>query len=419
MANYAASALKLSDTYVNTLPYGVCTSSSSTVAKVVDVGVFSLEAGAMVVVQFNSTNLASDATLNVSSTGAKLIKYRGQNIEPYCLQVNTPYLFVYTGTFWYLIGTNAYTRAGYSDGLIGKCATIEGYGNRALGDYGSAEGYYTYAQGICSHAAGCYTTAMAAQFVIGHYNNERTPGCVGVPDTSSKGATGSAFIIGNGYKQNGEENLTNAFRVDYNGQVYSGLTSVVVSAAGTNGTIKGAFNSGSADYAELFEWVDLNMNNEDRRGYFVTMDGDKIKFASPGDYVLGIISSGAVVLGNNPEEWNGRYLRDEFGCIIAEEHEYEEVVIDEETGEEKKITKTGLNYKQNPEYDPTQEYIERDKRPEWGAVGMLGVLAVRDDGTCQVNGFCTVAEGGIATASETGYRVIKRVNDHIVKVVFR
>jgi hypothetical protein len=50
---------------------------------------------------------------------------------------------------------------------------------------------------------------------------------------------------------------------------------------------------------------------------------------------------------------------------------------------------------------------------------MLGVLSVRDDGTCQVNGYCTVADGGIATASETGYRVIKRVNDHIIKIVFK
>ena len=55
------------------------------------------------------------------------------------------------------------------------------------------------------------------------------------------------------------------------------------------------------------------------------------------------------------------------------------------------------------------EYIQRSNRPEWNAVGMLGVLAVRDDGTCKVNGFCTLADGGIATASDKGYRVVKRV----------
>lgn len=46
-------------------------------------------------------------------------------------------------------------------------------------------------------------------------------------------------------------------------------------------------------------------------------------------------------------------------------------------------------------------------------------LTVRDSGSCQVNGYCTCAEGGIATASETDYRVIKRVNDHLIKVIFR
>ncbi len=61
---------------------------------------------------------------------------------------------------------------------------------------------------------------------------------------------------------------------------------------------------------------------------------------------------------------------------------------------------------------------------------MLGVLAVYDDGSCQVNGYCTVADGGIATAAEgeymlaggkltKGYRVVARVADDIVKVVFR
>ena len=69
--------------------------------------------------------------------------------------------------------------------------------------------------------------------------------------------------------------------------------------------------------------------------------------------------------------------------------------------------------------NPELEYVLRENRPEWAPVGMLGVLHVRDDGTCQVNGYCTVAEGGTATASETGYRVISRVNDHIVKVIFR
>ncbi len=49
----------------------------------------------------------------------------------------------------------------------------------------------------------------------------------------------------------------------------------------------------------------------------------------------------------------------------------------------------------------------------------MGVLAVRDDGTCQVNSYCKVTDEGTATASNTGYRVIARVNDHVIKIVLK
>lgn len=110
---------------------------------------------------------------------------------------------------------------------------------------------------------------------------------------------------------------------------------------------------------------------------------------------------------------------DEFGCYVYEDFEYEEEEIDPATGEITVVTKVAKKYKENPGYDPEQQYIPREQRPEWSAVGLLGVVSVRDDGTCQVNGCCTVAEGGIATATDFGFRVIQRVNDHIVKIIFR
>lgn len=84
----------------------------------------------------------------------------------------------------------------------------------------------------------------------------------------------------------------------------------------------------------------------------------------------------------------------------------------------------GWRYKANPDYDPSKPYIERQDRPEWYCVGMLGVLAVRDDGACQVNGFCQVADGGTATVAERyvhglTYRVIKRVTDKVIQIIFR
>lgn len=128
-----------------------------------------------------------------------------------------------------------------------------------------------------------------------------------------------------------------------------------------------------------------------------------------------------------PENWRkGRYVFDDFGCPVIEEFEYEEEeyeTITNDDGEEevitKKVKKTGTKWKEVPEYDPTQPYTGRMQRKEWSAVGMLGVLSVRDDGSCKVNGFCKLADGGIATASDTGYRVVKRVTDNIVEVIFK
>ena len=72
-----------------------------------------------------------------------------------------------------------------------------------------------------------------------------------------------------------------------------------------------------------------------------------------------------------------------------------------------------------PEHDQERPYVQRSERKEWSAVGMLGVLSVRDDGSCKVNGFCKLADGGIATDSGTEYRVVKRVTDNIVEVIFK
>ena len=285
----------------------------------------------------------------------------------------------------------------------GFASHVEGVDTLAAGRGAHAEGYYTDAYGDYSHTSGYFTTALDGQYAIGHYNNLSNAHVA-----SNAGTSGTAFMIGNG---DSTTSRNNAFRVNYDGTVYAQSSTV----------------STGADYAEYFEWQDSNSDNEDRRGYFVTLDGDKIRIAKPNDYILGIVSGQPSVIGNGDEDWRGRYIMDEFGAFITEDFEYEEVVleevIDEETGETttimKTVVKTGKRYKQNPDYDPTLQYIQRADRPEWDAVGMVGVLSVRDDGTCKVNGFCKVSEGGIATSSDSGYRVIKRVNDNIVKVVLK
>ncbi len=290
----------------------------------------------------------------------------------------------------------------------GSDAHAEGYKTTASGNYSHAEGSNTTASGWYSHAGGNGTIASGeSQTAIGKYNVEAT-------------AANGLFIIGNG----SSSARSNAFRVTTAGATYA----------------KGNYNASGADYAEYFEWADGNPDNEDRRGYFVSMEGDKIRLANPDDdYILGVISGKPSVIGNSdPDDWHDHFLHDEFGEFIMEKvkqkrvepyiQEVEEIYIDGEGIEvvrvvprmlEREVTEEVDSYIVNPDYDPDKEYTPRADRPEWAAVGMLGVLVVRDDGTCLVNGYCKVADGGTATASESGWRVIKRISDNLVKIVFK
>lgn len=77
--------------------------------------------------------------------------------------------------------------------------------NIANGSYGHAEGFTTHASGLGSHAEGYYTTASSDyQHVQGKYN---------VEDSTNK----YAFIIGNGTSNS---NRSNAFAIDWNGNIY-------------------------------------------------------------------------------------------------------------------------------------------------------------------------------------------------------
>ena len=294
-----------------------------------------------------------------------------------------------------------------ADSTVGEHSTAEGYQTTASGNRSHAEGVSTTASGYSSHAEGFQTTATnVSSHAGGHYNAAMTSG----GDNSN--TTGTAFVIGNGTSPTA---LANAFSVQYDGIVKAKST---ITASTT------------ADYAEFFEWLDENPDEEDRVGYFVTLDGDKIRIATnEDDYILGVVSGEPFVLGNGDcDTWNGMFLRDEFRRTIYEPAPKMVEILDRDgnpTGEFEEVEGEfeGTRPKLNPEYDHTQLYISRFDRKEWAPVGMLGVLAVRHDGTAQINGYVTVNADGIATAcdknAENSYRVIKSNSDAVVEIIFR
>ena len=293
-------------------------------------------------------------------------------------------------------GSTASGNFSFSTGLTsiasGDCSFAEGGDAIAEGTYSHASGFSTKASNQCSHA-------------MGHFNAAMTTG------SSSYNKVGTALVIGNGGSNNAR---SNAFSVQFSG---------ITKAANT------ITASTTADYAEFFEWLDKNSNAEDRVGYFVTLDGDKIKIAeADDDYILGVISGAPFVLGNGDcDVWNGMYLRDEFRRLKEEPAPKVIQVKNKETKKyESQIVEgeyEGTRFVLNPNYDSSQKYKSRFDRPEWAAVGMLGVLPVRHDGTAQVNGYVTVGANGIATAcektAENAYRVIKENSDSVVEIIFR
>lgn len=191
------------------------------------------------------------------------------------------------------------------------------------------------------------------------------------------------FNIGNGQEEDGPLTQNSAMQVDFSGNVYAG----------------GAYKTIGADYAEYFEWLDGNTKNQDRVGLFVTLDGDKIKLANKGDYILGVISANPSIVGNSAElDWHDKYKTDVYGRLIYDESH---------------------NLILNENYNDTLEYIPRGARKEYSKVGLLGQLVVQDDGTCEVNGYCMASVNGVATKSDSGYRVIKRIDETHIKIILK
>ncbi len=84
--------------------YAACGTAAATAAKVATITGFKLLTGAKVTLKFTYTNTAANPTLNVSSTGAKAIRYNNANVVACYLWTVRADRFVYDGTYWQLVG---------------------------------------------------------------------------------------------------------------------------------------------------------------------------------------------------------------------------------------------------------------------------------------------------------------------------
>ena len=178
-----------------------------------------------------------------------------------------------------------------------------------------------------------------------------------------------------------------------------------------NGYADGTWNNNGADYAEFFE----SANGEALTlGATVVLDGNKVREATDQDSATSIIgvvrpkepSKASMVVGNTAwNKWANKYLTDDFDRYIMEDHdvvEWEETITDEEGKTSTKQHSYESNnipagitvpadatikthddkgnkfqhYKLNPAWDKEAEYVNRENRPEWNIIGMLGQVKI-------------------------------------------
>ena len=135
-----------------------------------------------------------------------------------------------------------------------------------------------------------------------------------------------------------------------------------------NAYADGTWNGGGADYAEYFEWSDGNTESEDRRGYSVVLENNKIRKSTSDDDVstiIGVVSGNPSVVGDvDMDDWKHKYQRDDYGTYIRDENG--DRVL-------------------NSAYNSDQEYISRENRPEWDTIGLMGKLRIRKNQSTSSN----------------------------------
>ena len=141
--------------------FGVCYTAAATGEKTVSIDGWTLEAGAMVCVQFANTDTAyvSQIKLNVNSTGAKMIYYSGSRVPSGFLSAYNTYLMVYDGEVFRVVGMY---QTGRDDSTVGANSLAYGAHVQAVGSASQAFGSQTIARGSYSHAEGNQTIAYGS-----------------------------------------------------------------------------------------------------------------------------------------------------------------------------------------------------------------------------------------------------------------
>lgn len=147
------------------LVYVTCTTAGGTAAKTVALSGFTLIKNRPVSILFTNGFTTTSPTLNINGTGAKPIKYFGEDVAPVFIGDNTIATMVYDGTNWNIISLRTYTgqQKGFVDlGLpSGLLWADKNIGANSITDFGL---YFQWG------GTTGYTIEQASQVTTENYN---------------------------------------------------------------------------------------------------------------------------------------------------------------------------------------------------------------------------------------------------------
>lgn len=315
-------------------------------------------------------------------------------------------------------GCVASNEAAHAEGLqciaTGAAAHAEGWGTLASGIVSHAEGGFTQASGAASHAEGISTISAGA---ANHAEGFATRATGNLSHTEGMSTATSGFEGAHIMGKYGEADAPYSwYLANGTNALNPGLSAKILGTG--DAYIDNAWHGGGADYAELYE---TESGQPIEPGFFVTFAGatEKVRAAEGGDaFILGVTSAvPGFVAGAGELRWKKKYLTDAWGRVL-----YEDVGVPDLMDKKGNVVVPAHVESRpvlNPEFDPGRQYVPREQRPEWVKVGLMGLVPVRDDGTAIPGGSCRPGTGGVATAAETGYRVVKRTGENQVLILFR
>ena len=181
----------------------------------------------------------------------------------------------------------------------------------------------------------------------------------------------------------------------------------------------------SATFTDFAEFMPNATGAEIEAGTLLTLDGNAVRPADEGENICGVVSHTAAILaGDTPFCWQGRYLHDEFGRRLYEDildPDWESEIPDPDwdgKGEQPMIANpepqpTITVLKENPDWNPELPQVQRSERPdEWTPVGLVGQVFVRTGEQVQAGDRITAKAGlGYAITERTGLKVMKVTKD--------